>query len=171
MRGAPVRGRPAHPGGQQLPRSPLQLPSPLSHTLGTASWGNLSLSQLSRVAHTSCAAVPGVSSRSARPLVSGYLCRAGPAFPVDLNLCLILGYLLVTRSGRCSHTATPPCLIWGTRTLLGGSFLVLSLFWRRWEVGSGETCLSQPGPDTTPESSGNHWGRQPRYGQPNAIYL
>lgn len=39
--------------------------------------------------------------------------------------------------------ATPSHLV-KQKTLLGGSSLVPSLFWRLCEAGPGETCLSQP---------------------------
>lgn len=99
------------------------------------SWENLSLSLLSQVAHTSGITVLSFSSRPAYSLVSEYLCRTDPALLVPLKIHLILGYLYQEWPGsippwwsRCSHTARLPCHIWGTRTLLSGSFLVLSLF-------------------------------------------
>lgn len=127
-----------------------------THTVGLVFWENVLKS-----------ALPGGS----QPVLLSPAVAPGPSLPVHPNLHLILGCLLVTRSGRCGYTTRPAHHIWGSRTLLVGSFLVPSLFWRLWEMGSGETCLNQPGSDTTPESSRNHWRYQPQYDQPNAIYL
>ena len=53
-------------------------------------------------------------------------------------------------------------------TLLDGSFLVLSLFWGLWEMGSGAMCPPQHGPDTTPGDSGDHQGHHPpKHNRPN----
>lgn len=56
-------------------------------------------------------------------------------------------------------------------TLLDGSFLVLSLFWGLWEMGSGAMCPSQHGPDTTPGDSGDHQGHASPTTQPAKHHL